>query len=79
MRTFAAGLLVVLSATPGLADQVTAIRRPDGSISIVQSRGRDTQVINSTGKPSFRVSDRPHDDVVRSLAPYGSQIAKQPR
>jgi hypothetical protein len=79
MRTFAAGLLVVLSATPGLAHQVTAISRPDGSISTVQSRGRDTQVINSTGKPSYRVSDRPHDDVVWSLAPYGSQIAKQPR
>ena len=79
MRTIIAGLLAALSAAPAIADQVTAIRRPDGSVAIVQSRGRDTQVINSTGKPSYRVSDRPHDSVVRSIAPYGSQIMRQPR
>lgn len=79
MRTMTAALLVVLSAAPAVADQVTAIRRPDGSVAIVQTRGRDTQVINSTGRPSTRVSDRPHDSVVRSNAPYGSQIVNQPR
>jgi hypothetical protein len=73
------GLIALLSAVPAFADQVTAIRRPDGSVAIVQTRGSNSQVINSTAKPSYRVNDLPHDSVVRSVAPYGSQIAKPAR
>ena len=79
MRIITAGLIGLLSAAPAVADQVTAIRRPDGSVAIVQTRGSNSQVINSTGKPSYRVNDLPHESVVRSVAPYGSQIANPAR
>jgi hypothetical protein len=79
MRIFAAILLAMFAAAPAIADQVSTIRRPDGSVSIVQTKGRDTEVINSTGQLSYHVSDRSHESVVRSLAPHGSQVVKMPR
>lgn len=79
MRMITACLIALLTAVPAVADQVTAIRRPDGSVAIVQTRGSNSQVINSAGKPSYRVNGPSHDSVVRSNAPYGSLIAKPAR
>lgn len=75
--------LLLLSGALGVAaaqaDQVTAIKHADGSVSVLKSNGRETQVINSTGRSNATISDRPHDEVVRMYTREGSQVVKQGR